>query len=187
MRLVSSWPASWRTPCDADPVSSFRTGKKLAAEYWVLEAARGLTNGDKRELEGHMTNRSSSKACCCNTGKSRTSCKLVKRRQTTKSTDLWSCSHNCGFDITWQVRLALGQDTCVCAFWPWARSGKHVSALKQTHRHVLDMLAQVLCLENTKSSSQCTYTVKLLTAEPAFELMPLLLAESAQSLSELTA
>ncbi len=54
MRLVSSWPASWQTPCDADPVSSFRTGRKLAAEYWVLEATRGLTNWDKRALEGNM-------------------------------------------------------------------------------------------------------------------------------------
>lgn len=86
MRLVITAEASWQTACDADPVSSFNTGRKLDAEEgWepVLSAvAEMLLRADPETLDedsGQGTvetavSWSSSKACCCNGGSAKTSC-----------------------------------------------------------------------------------------------------------------
>ena len=50
MRLVNSWEASWQTACDTDPVSSFRTGRKLAAEVGCKPEVDSETEGLPREI-----------------------------------------------------------------------------------------------------------------------------------------
>ena len=73
------------------------------------------------------------------------------------------------------MKLGLGKDTGVSAFWPWACSGKCTEA---THQNVLDMPVHTPCVLETNSVSQCYNIIKLLPAESAFafELMALLLA-----------
>ena len=86
MRLVITSEASWQTACDEDPVSSFSTGRKLAAEEgWEPELTTEAEEMFKEDLAsldedsgqwtvGRAVSCSSSKACCCNGGSSKTSC-----------------------------------------------------------------------------------------------------------------
>lgn len=86
MRLVITSEASWQTACDADPVSSFSTGRKLTAEKgWEPELtidAEGLFKEDFGSLDedfgqwtvGIAVSCSSSKACCCSGGRAKMSC-----------------------------------------------------------------------------------------------------------------
>ena len=89
MRLVITSEASWQTACDADPVISFSTGRKLAAEEgWGPELTTDSEGPFKENLGsldedsgrwsvGIAVSCSSSKACCCNGGNAKTSYKYT--------------------------------------------------------------------------------------------------------------